>query len=272
MIGYYFIVNSFILYHDKVKSDKAISGKFDIKIEMTKWISFKAPLQEVFEGRKVMADPGIHPAMEDVISKRIFPGERVLEVGAGAGAFTLRLRKLGYKVEATDIDGDKFDISGIPFRRISLGDKLSSVFGKSRYKAVVAVEVLEHIRNPWEFFKETWELLLPDGLLFLTTPNITSFYSRIVFLREGRFLHFRDENSWKMGHINPIPFFEIEQIAKNMRFTLLLRQPIGHMPVIDLSVISLRRVIMIIPRLVFYLYVKGQKDGNVLLYCFRKTQ
>jgi len=178
---------------------------------MRQLISFHKPKPEWFEGRKVMTDPGIHCAIADEVAKRIAPRSRILEIGAGAGAFSTRLHKMGYAVHAVDIDGSVFHVPEVSFTKVEPEDNLSDIFSQNDFDAIVAIEVMEHLRSTWEFFNQAAKLLVPGGHIFLTTPNLCSFYGRIVFLKEGRFFHFQGEDSWKMGHINPMPFFVIEQ-------------------------------------------------------------
>lgn len=241
---------------------------------MTHLISFKKPVPETYHGLKIMTDPGVHQAAESEISKHLDPGSAIIEIGAGAGAFSLRLKNNGYDVSAVDIEDGQFDAPGVKFRKIGSEERISVVFENRKFAGVVAIEVIEHFRSTWQFLREADDLLEPGGKLFLTTPNISSLYSRMVFLKEGRFYHFQGADSWRMGHINPVPFFVLEQAAKESGFILVGRQEIGVMPVLDWSGFSLRSLFTALPRLILYLMMggPGPKDGNVLLYTFKKLE
>ncbi len=239
---------------------------------MTQFVSFKKPAQETYEGRKIMTDPGIHQVVELEIKKHLIPGASIIEIGAGAGAFSLRMHKGGYDVSAVDIEADKFDAPGVQFKKIGPQDHICMAFEKKKFDAVVAIEVIEHFRSTWQFFQEATDLLNQGGRLFLTTPNLCSIYSRMVFLKEGRFFHFQGDDSWKMGHINPVPFFVIEQVAREFGFRLVTRQGIGYMPVLDWSGFRLRLIATALPRLILYSMMRGPgpKEGNVLFYVLEK--
>ena len=239
---------------------------------MIQLISFRRPAQETYKGRKIMTDPGVHQAVEKLIRGYLDPGASILEIGAGEGAFSLRMQNHGYKISALDIDADNFDAPGVDFRRVGPEERISAVFDNRKFQAVVAVEVIEHFRSTWKFFQEATDLLEAGGRLVLTTPNLCSVYSRMVFLKEGRFFHFQGEDSWKMGHINPVPFFVVEQIAQECGFRLIGRQGIGYMPVLDWAGFRLRNLFTALPRLVLYSMMNGPgpKEGNILLYSFEK--
>lgn len=239
---------------------------------MTQWVSFKKSRQEQFEGRKVMTDPGIHGPVADEIESRVARASKVLDIGAGAGSLSLRLYRMGYSVSAVDIDESVFDVPEVPFTKIGPEESLSKVFGEQTFHAVVATEVIEHVRSTWGFLQEAARLLVSGGYLFLTTPNLCSVYGRLVFLKEGRFFHFQGKESWKMGHINPVPFFVVEQMAQEIGFDLVSRKGIGCMPVVDWSGFRLRSLFTAMPRLALYSLMSGPgpKEGNSLLYSFRK--
>ena len=240
---------------------------------MAQFILFHKPEKEYFEGRQIRTDPGIHSAVADDISKHVEPSCRILDIGAGEGAFSLRLHRMGHNVHAVDVDDSGFDVPEVSFTGVKPEDSLSDIFGQEQFQAVVAIEVLEHMTSTWKFFNEAMKLLVPGGYLFVTTPNLCSFYSRVVFLKEGRLFHFQGRESWKMGHINPVPFFVLESFAREAGFKLVSRQGVGYMPVLDWSTFKLRNFFMALPRLVLNSMMKGPgpKDGNVLFYCFKKS-
>jgi 2-polyprenyl-3-methyl-5-hydroxy-6-metoxy-1,4-benzoquinol methylase len=43
---------------------------------------------------------------------------------------------------------------------------------KKGFDLVIAQEVIEHIRKPYDFLSRIWRVLNPGGFLFLTTPNL----------------------------------------------------------------------------------------------------
>ena len=239
---------------------------------MRQFFSFQRPKKEVFEGRVVMTDPGVHAPVAEALAQRLPKDARILEIGAGAGAFTLRLHRMGFQhIHAVDIDDQHFDIDEVTFTKVSATTPLHEQLKGMTFDAIVAVEVIEHVLSTFQFLKSAKELLAPGGFLFLTTPNICSFYSRIVFLKEGRYFHFQGKDSWEMGHINPVPFFVLEQLSDDMDLKQIFRQELGHMPVLNWSSMRLKTLLLSLPRLALFSMMKGPGpiDGNVLFYGFQ---
>lgn len=56
-----------------------------------------------------------------------------------------------------------------------------------QYDAIVSCEGIEHFGNPQLFFKSSYELLAPGGLLLITTPNIWYPEARLQFWLKGFF-------------------------------------------------------------------------------------
>jgi len=55
-------------------------------------------------------------------------------------------------------------------------------FDDDSVDVVIAIEVLEHLRDPAHFFSEIVRVTKPGGFVLMTMPNITSFISRIRLL------------------------------------------------------------------------------------------
>jgi ubiquinone/menaquinone biosynthesis C-methylase UbiE len=77
----------------------------------------RLPLNQIFEekykGIRAITTPGVHAAAFALFqSAGHHPGDRVLDLACGAGAMTARLKDAGYRVTATDLDGNKFQPGG----------------------------------------------------------------------------------------------------------------------------------------------------------------
>jgi len=55
------------------------------------------------------------------------------------------------------------------------------------FDAVISTEGIEHLENHFLFLREVRRVLKPDGILVLTTPNITALRSRVRFFGSGFF-------------------------------------------------------------------------------------
>jgi SAM-dependent methyltransferase len=139
------------------------------------------------------------------------PPGRALDLGAGQGALSQALRDRGFDVTAADVNTAQFRASGVPCLKLDLNRPLP--FPDEGFDLVMAVEVLEHLESPRAFLREIFRLVRPGGLAVITTPNITSLPSRLLFLATGFFDLFvptrkRLEDPLDAdadGHITPLP-------------------------------------------------------------------
>ena len=132
--------------------------------------------------------PAPHTFQPDIYDKLlpILPRDtatRILDVGAGEGYFSRRLKDLGYQVEACDFLADEFRCPDIPFLKADLNARIPAADGA--YDCVVSVEVIEHLENHFRFISELVRITRPGGLIVITTPNTLSLTSRIHYFLYG---------------------------------------------------------------------------------------
>jgi hypothetical protein len=156
----------------------------------------------------------------------------------------------------------------VVFRQLDVERDLPAALGE-RYDAACCLEVIEHTENPWALLRSLHALLEPAGYLLLSTPNITSFLSRIVFLRTGRFHQFGDGDV-AYGHVNPLTSHEIRLIASQVGFTVRDLRPAGTLPLLDLSNPHPRQLILNLARVLLYPLMAGDKHGWCVLALLQK--
>ena len=100
---------------------------------------------------------------------------KVLEVGCGPGYFLQCVEK--WFPKASIFAGD-FDSSLIRFARehtkrplLLQLDAQALPFSKKKFDVIVSLQVIEHLKRPMNFLKETQRCLKQKGLLLLSTPN-----------------------------------------------------------------------------------------------------
>lgn len=113
------------------------------------------------------------------------PGDRVLDMGCGAGRHAFEMFRRGGDVVAFDQDGDELagvlelfgamrEAGEVPAGAeadIKQGDALSLPFADHEFDRVVASEVLEHIPADTEAIAELVRVLRPGGTLAVTVPR-----------------------------------------------------------------------------------------------------
>lgn len=108
-----------------------------------------------------------------------------MEVGAGSGAFALRLQQIGFTVEACDLYPDQFGAPGIPFTKADISTALP--YADNSFDGVTCLETIEHLEDQFTFARECARILKPGGRLLITTPNILSLASRWQYFWTGFF-------------------------------------------------------------------------------------
>lgn len=134
--------------------------------------------------------PGIHQAFWPYFQKYT-NGEKikVLDCGAGHGAFTKKLFENGYDVEACDLFPEIFYYDKVECKKADVTAHLP--FEDNTFDAIVAMEIMEHIQDHEVFFKEANRILKPGGSVYISTPNILSLKSRSRFLFTGFYYSFK---------------------------------------------------------------------------------
>ena len=139
------------------------------------------------------------------------PNVHILDIPAGAGYLSDRLRKAGFEVASADINLRKDD-----YIFADMNKKLP--FPDEQFDVVTSMEGIEHIINYESFISELSRITRREGMVILTTPNISCFYSRFMFMCTGNFFQFwpaqgfvnvDGEETFDFGHITPLTWQKI---------------------------------------------------------------
>lgn len=107
-------------------------------------------------------------------------GNTLLEVGIGRGELLAVALELGLKADAVELVPEEArrvaNILNIP---IWAGDFLNYEPGKT-YSMITMGDVIEHVTDPERALRNAYRLLEDDGVLWLSTPNFESSFSRMM--------------------------------------------------------------------------------------------
>jgi 2-polyprenyl-3-methyl-5-hydroxy-6-metoxy-1,4-benzoquinol methylase len=203
---------------------------------MRKIIQLGSAQAKYYNNIIMKAHPELHSEVADVIKKYVHKNSDIIDFGSGEGAFALRLSDLGYNVIAVDQNEKDYKGTNIPFHAVNFNNpSLVQRFvdeHANRYDAVLGIEVIEHLENPWEFVRTLKRLTKRGGYIFITTPNVKSWLSRLNFLLTGKMYHFSKEDIYSSGHINPITDMELRNIATENKLVVKEIREICKLPYI----------------------------------------
>jgi 2-polyprenyl-3-methyl-5-hydroxy-6-metoxy-1,4-benzoquinol methylase len=223
-----------------------------------------------YKGRRMYCTEGVHEQAAELIVKRVPPAERasvrVLDVGAGAGALTQRILDLGFThVTAWDLDPSHLtDLPTAAVEAVDLNEDFGArAAGSGTFGIVLAVEIIEHIENPYHFARQLKQLLAPDGFAVISTPNIESAASRIAFLRTGCPRWFGDYCYEYMGHISALTLFQLSKALERAGLQIVEKSSNlqDGMIVRDPGPLSTYRAALTAALL--YPLMQGSRDGDI---------
>jgi len=114
------------------------------------------------------------------------PGARVLDLGCGRGALSRLAAERGLAVTAVDCETPREEWpESIPFVQADLDAGLPEAVGTG-FDLVLALDVLEHLRDPLALLQVAEQRLAPGGRVIVSLPNICHWYSRLRIVL-GRF-------------------------------------------------------------------------------------
>lgn len=226
------------------------------------------------ESLKIMATEGCHEAAIDQILKlNLQTTTKFLDLGAGEGAFSFKLIQSGFKsIDAVDIRADKFKLSQCKYFNIDLNSCFSELIGE-KYDFILGIEVIEHLENPNHFLRECFKLLNDRGYILITTPNIESWISRILFFRNGHFRWFSEKTYLTSGHITLLPSWLLIELAKKVGFNLVNFFTTSNRKLLKeiLPYSNIFKKILKISTLIFlYPLMQGNKKGDISIFLFTK--
>jgi 2-polyprenyl-6-hydroxyphenyl methylase/3-demethylubiquinone-9 3-methyltransferase len=102
------------------------------------------------------------------------PGSRIAEIGSAQANMSLILAEVGYDCVAYDLREEFLSYSRKKFERGKLGWVCGNAFECAElgsFDGVLLCELLEHVAHPDRLIEKCLELLLPGGVLIMTTPN-----------------------------------------------------------------------------------------------------
>jgi len=114
------------------------------------------------------------------VAKHLPAGGSVCDLGCGDAKYLLKFKELGFQVIGVDPDPaarEQAAQAGITVE-VGTGEDIPDGVAKSRFDLVIMTHSLEHCRNPKTALKNAFNLVKPDGFIYVEVPNCAAEHFR----------------------------------------------------------------------------------------------
>lgn len=151
----------------------------------------------------------------DVIQKNNISSRRIIEIGCAGGATGKRLKEISAveKYVGIELSGQAAQLAEQHLDHVIVGDiesmDLASepAMAGGGFDLILALDVLEHMNNPWDVLASITEYLKPGGHVIASIPNVQNI-SVVRELLQGRW-QYRDAGILDATHLR---FFTLQEI------------------------------------------------------------
>ena len=159
----------------------------------------------VDEAVQGIASTNIHNKVFDLLQSRSLAG-RILDAPCGQGVFARRLLQAGFEAVGIDVEAQK-EKPEFEYHRADIGRVLP--LAADSVDIVTSIEGIEHLEKPFEFVRECHRVVAENGVLIMTTPNISSIRSRWRWFWTG----FHNKCKYALDEYNPSPLHHINMFS-----------------------------------------------------------
>ncbi len=101
---------------------------------------------------------------------------RLLDIGCGFGDALVFFREKGFECHGIEIDSRAASFCREQGLKVSQQTTLDYLdFPDNYFDVIILAQVIEHIVNPDTLLREIKRILRPDGMVYITTPNFSSY-------------------------------------------------------------------------------------------------
>ncbi len=141
--------------------------------------------------------------------------ETVLDVGAANGIFLDLAAKAGWKVAGIEPSKYLVQQAKNKYKLDLFCGTLEQYQSKEKYDVITVLDLIEHVLFPDKLIENVSRFLKKDGLLVLVTPDIRSFFARIM----GRkWWHFR------IAHVNFFSSRNLKRLLQDRGFKIVMKK------------------------------------------------
>jgi len=128
-----------------------------------------------------------------------------LDIGCATGALLFRLNERGWRVTGVEISPSAEYAQKERYLDVKTAPLEENSFPSASFDVIHASHLIEHLNNPKNFLQECFRILKKDGTIFITTPNIAGFQSRLF------------GSAWRSAIFDHLYLFSISTLTKMLK-------------------------------------------------------
>lgn len=169
-------------------------GRCGLVMQRARLSSYDAELYAYYANLQSAEVDAVYPALNDQRQQEVLEslsgagGRRLLDVGCGIGQFVRTAARSGWTARGIDLAHEAIAVARKHEVPCEVLDFFSPSLDAARFEVITMFEFIEHVADPMPFFRRAAELLVPGGLLYLTTPNFESI-DRMALGADWRVIH-----------------------------------------------------------------------------------
>lgn len=185
--------------------------------------------------RKVISDNNFtYRTLISLSGKYLKNNERILDIGCGIGTVDFYLCKRGHKLLGIDISKNAIEIASINSRLLGMDKNIkfmqcdiASVTNVGSYDAVIALEVLEHLKKDDGILKTLNKVCLSGTLIIASSPSKNALLYKMGLLKRfdkevGHLRRYSEKEYIKLFESNGFEIVDLiktEGVLRNLLFT-----------------------------------------------------
>lgn len=118
----------------------------------------------------------------DSLASLVSENARLLEIGCGHGEVLAEARRRGFRIAGVEVSSQAVSAANryLVAPVVAAGTVETLALPRGHFGAVLAADVIEHVRDPEAWLLRIYDLLTPGGVLLLITPSLDSWTRRLM--------------------------------------------------------------------------------------------
>lgn len=144
--------------------------------------------------------------IQKILKQSASKSATLLDIGCSTGRMFHLAQETGFakdNVWGVDIDDYLIDTHTINVKICDV-NKENLPFDDESFDVITAIYVVEHLENPFHFFRECCRILKKGGLCVVAIPSGNSIFDKINFVINGRLLSYHTNNNHISFMLDPV--------------------------------------------------------------------